>query len=530
MKKSVAILLVLLSALLFALPWCGITSLTTLVAFVPLLFIQQRLKGRRFTLYATLAFIVFNLIGISWVGKAAPIGVAAATLTFIVLFGVVVWLYNYIWKRAPKSLSYTILVSCWVAAEYLYLNGEISFPWLNLGNSFSIDYKLVQWYEYSGALGGTMWVLISNLVVFEALSGYFATKHFEIKRWVAPAVIIVVPIVVSLIIYYNYQEKTEPIEVSVLQPNIDPYTDKFGGMTQKEQAEVLLSLAQEAPATTSYLIAPETALDDGFFIETLSTNRSIDTLQRFMRHYHPKAAFILGLTTYSHYPKEEGKEPPTVTARTNDDINYYYDVYNSAIQIDSTLLTPLYHKSNLVIGVEMLPYHEYLGFINKLSVSLGGISGMLGSQDSSSNFTSTEGIVSGTAICYEGIYGEYFASYVKNGARIMFIITNDGWWGNTLGYRQNFSFARLRAIETRRSIARSANTGISAFINQRGDAIQTLGWDVRGVITQTLNLNSATTTYVKYGDMVGRLCSYVLALSLLYYIGYRRRKKDYLVD
>ena len=105
---------------------------------------------------------------------------------------------------------------------------------------------------------------------------------------------------------------------------------------------------------------------------------------------------------------------------------------------------------------------------------------------------------------------------MKKGAELIFVITNDGWWKNTPGYRQHLSFARLRAIETRRSVARSANTGISAFINQRGDLIQTTGWWEEAAIKSTLKRNEKMTFYVKYGDYIARISVFVSVLLILF--------------
>ncbi len=533
------ILLTLLSAFLFSVPWFGLTSLTLFFAFVPLLFIQQREDGKRFVWYCALSFIFFNLFTVWWVWFSAPIGVFAATLAFTVLFTVVMALYNRVWKKAKRALAYTVFVSAWVAAEYLYLNGEISFPWLNLGNGFAIDIRLVQWYEYSGALGGTLWVLVANIVIYEALSSAIAWYRGGCEGgilrfcrfWIAPLVVVGLPAVVSLCMYSAYEEQGVSVEVAVLQPNVDPYKDKFSGMSQEEQEDLLLGLMAQAPRSVRYFVAPETALDNGFWIETLDRNRTILRIRDFMKENYPNSEFILGLTTYKRYDKSEYSSPPTETARVKENLPYYYDIYNSAIQIDTSSVIPLYHKSRLVIGVEMLPYQKQLPFIKKWSVDLGGTSGMLGYQEEASVFPSFNGEVNvGTAICYESVYGEYFAGFVRKGARAMFVITNDGWWGDTFGYRQHFSYSRIRAVETRRSVARSANTGISGFINQRGEVVQRLGWDKRGILVGEVMLNEKETFYTKYGDTVGRAASYVFVLSLLYYIAYRRRKKDYLYE
>ena len=134
----------------------------------------------------------------------------------------------------------------------------------------------------------------------------------------------------------------------------------------------------------------------------------------------------------------------------------------------------------------------------------------------------------GPIICYESIYGEFVSGYVNEGAGLLFIITNDGWWGNTPGYRQHFQYARLRAIENRRSIARSANTGISGFINQRGDVLkQTPYWE-DAAITETLNANSSLTFYAKNGDYLGRLSAFTGILLLIYGFvkGFLKKRKS----
>ena len=128
-------------------------------------------------------------------------------------------------------------------------------------------------------------------------------------------------------------------------------------------------------------------------------------------------------------------------------------------------------------------------------------------------------------ICYESVFGEYITSYVQKGAQLIFIITNDGWWKNTPGYKQHMSFARLRAVETRRSIARSANTGISCYINQRGDVMQPTKWWVEASVKGKLNINSTITFYVKYGDYIARISLFSSILLLMIMLSERFRRK-----
>jgi apolipoprotein N-acyltransferase len=86
------------------------------------------------------------------------------------------------------------------------------------------------------------------------------------------------------------------------------------------------------------------------------------------------------------------------------------------------------------------------------------------------------------------------------------VLTNDGWWKGSPGSWQHFGYSRLRAIETRRSIARCANTGISGFINQRGDILKKTELSVSDVIGMPVGLNKTVTFYARYGDYLGKFC------------------------
>ena len=164
-----------------------------------------------------------------------------------------------------------------------------------------------------------------------------------------------------------------------------------------------------------------------------------------------------------------------------------------------------------------------------LVIDLGGTLGQIGKGQTTQPFVSQGGPV-GTAICYEGLYGDFYGGFVRRGARFMAIISNDGWWGDTPGYRHLFTISRLRAVEHRRAIARAANTGISGFISPRGDIGATLGWEERGVLTAQVPLESRITFYTRYGDYIGRIAQYLMLLCLLYYVAYRVKKKNHLVE
>ncbi|MBC8342434.1 MAG: apolipoprotein N-acyltransferase, partial [Bacteroidetes bacterium] len=129
---------------------------------------------------------------------------------------------------------------------------------------------------------------------------------------------------------------------------------------------------------------------------------------------------------------------------------------------------------------------------------------------------------------YESVFGDYMSQFVQKGANLIVVITNDGWWGNTSGYHQHYLYARLRAIEFRKNIVRSANTGISCFINSDGKILQKTGWWEAAVIKQNIAIGSKTTFYAKMGDYLGRISAFLSVIMILLIISRALSKKDVL--
>lgn len=510
-------LCVLLSVVLLSVGWTGGSGLTLLVALLPLLYISDSFGSSardwwRMAGWAALTFVGWNVVTVWWIWIATPVGPLAATFFTTWWLMLAFMLFHYISKRAPRSVAYTVLVAAWVAGEYLYTYTEvISFPWLTLGNGFSGDVWAVQWYEYTGVMGGSAWVLLCNILFYEAWR-----KRTRVA-YIASTAMAVVPMLLSLVIYWNYEPASERIKVSVIQPNIDCYEEKFNSTPEKQLGN-LVDLMAQSPSDTKLLVMPETALpttvDED---EPLAENDGYAILHNALRRTHTDAVATIGATTVKYY---EGNIAPTPTARAS--WGMYYDVYNSSLLIGGEK-EALHHKMRLVIGVETMPL-----FFNSF-VDLGGMTGQLGRNNKATIFEH-DGLKVGPAICYEGLYGEWFARFVREGAEVMLLMSNDGWWGDTHGHRRLFDFCRLRAIETRRAVARSANTGVSGFISSRGDVEQRMDWDERGVLTQDVERSSRQTMYVIYGDWVGRMALLVTFLAVMYFVAYRVKRKNHLVD
>src|ERR1019366_8296206 len=189
----------------------------------------------------------------------------------------------------------------------------------------------------------------------------------------------------------------------------------------------------------------------------------------------------------------------------------------------------IYHKSKLVPGVEKMPFPFIFKYFGKLAINLGGTIGSLGIQDERSVFVSRDSTMkTAPVICYESIYGEYVSEYVKNGAQFISIITNDGWWGDTPGYKQLLKYGALRAIETRRYIARSANVGVACIINTKGEIEQPTQWWTPAAIKGEIILNSELTFYTCFGDYIARIAMCLSFISIIYswILKFQRNKKE----
>src|SRR5574344_140037 len=529
------------SALLLSIPYIiPHVGVVALVAFLPLLaaeYIATETGKKNFWIIYYCTFLIWNIITTYWIYLATLPGAIAAVTLNALQMAIIFRLFRWFRKLTDGVLPYLFLIFLWVGWEHVYATWQVTWPWLTLGNAFATSVKSIQWYSVFGALGGSFWILLVNVLLFRALL-QFAKKETAKISAISVAIIILLPIVCSKIRYYTYKEKTgEKLtkQVAVLQPNIDPYNDKFGGMSRAEQDSVLFNLAANAVTDNTFLVlAPETFYTPMDRSGILSEDSPADcyTFNRFQnfaeRH---NVNFIFGAVTQHYYMPimntnmvgegaasqyYELNVAPTPTARPIAGGAVWYDSFNTAVFVGPVGgQTEFYHKNKLVILAESIPIINGKSVFKSLGIDLGGAVGSFGRDKVATVFTTHDDVMLGTAICYDSVFGDYFRQYVEKGAQMMTVITNDGWWGNTFGYRQHLNYARLRAIETRRDIARCANTGISAFINQRGDIVSQTGWWKRCYLKGEVNLNNDVTVFVKYGDIIGRVSLFAFFLLLL---------------
>ena len=526
------LILTLLFAVLMSVPFLvPHTGMLALFGFVPLLVMETVAEIRRvrhFWIWHYSAFVLWNAITTFWVCNATIGGGIFAVLANAFQMSLIFGVFRFGKKYLGNILSYIFLAMIWIAWERFYFSAQISWPWLTLGNAFARSTGLVQWYEYTGSLGGSLWVWACNLWAFFILMFLLGDHYRDLRisrRFLMAAgyaVVLFVPVIISRCIYSNYEESADGgLDVVIAQPNFDPY-EKFESVSRQEQNRILLDLFDEGLSRLEdsdgrpLLIAPETFTND-IIVGSYDQSPTWNEFQAFLGSHRP-ADILFGASTFEYFDSRTAPSPNSRHIR--DDI--WLETHNSALMVNRSGDTELYHKSKLVVGVEMTPFPS---FFTKIDDMLGNVMGRCVGQEEVSLLHSGD-VPIGSVICYESVFGEYCTQYVKKGARALAIITNDSWWGNTPGYRQHMSYASLRAIETRRDIARCANSGISAIIDQRGDVVSESEWWNREVMVGRLNLNDRETFFVKHGDLVGRICTVAFfAFLLLFFVRLFVRRK-----
>ncbi len=539
MKNITKISLALLSGLLIAASWPtnGFTPLI-FIAFVPLIFLQdnsqrstangqQPTVNKRDNIFwlSFLTFLVWNSLTTWWVWNSTPAGSIAMILLNSAFMATTFWLYHFTRKKIfHNKKGFFLLILFFLAFENLHLTWQLNWPWLNIGNVFSHNHTWVQWYEFTGIAGGTIWVLLANILAYKCLRSTVNSQQTTVngqwsivKSLIYFLAVVLVPIIASKIMYHSYEEKGEEVEVVVAQPNIDPWNEEF----RLSAAEILNRnfIVAEPLITenTRFVLSPESTIHDNIWLEKIKTNRSIKKIELFSKNNN--ISYIIGAGTSGL-----ATDKKDFAARKFYDIDKYYYSYNTAFSINDTSDIQIHQKSKLTPGVEMMPSWWFLRPIKNLAINLGGTVGTLKSEDKVTVFDYGKYKVA-PLICYESVFGSYVTDFVRNGANMIFVITNDGWWGDTPGHRQHFEMSKLRAIENRRSVARSANTGVSGFINQRGDVVESSNyWEPIG-LRNTLNVNDEMTFYSRHGDYIYRAASFIAALVLCFTIVISIKKK-----
>jgi|TARA_B110000438_G_scaffold120138_1_gene117257 apolipoprotein N-acyltransferase len=510
----------ILSGLLLGFSWPvnGIVFLI-FIGFVPLLIIENNLRHKSISkifFYSLLTFIIWNIITCWWLIYSTTFGMVFAIVLYSLLMTLVFSSFSLISKKIGNKLGIIYFISSWIIYEKINLIWDFSWPSLILGNVFSESHHLIQWYEYTGSFGGTLWILVVNFIFFQSYNNYL-NKEKSFKKYFSISLLAIsIPLIISLYIYDNQTINNKKLDVSIIQPNIDPYNEKYG-RTNINILKEFKDITRDDVFNNRIIFTPETYFSEspGYSLNNFFDSSFYNNLNSYLNNKNSE--LISGIQFYKMYNSVLSKSETSNYIKDS----IWVDIYNSSF-INSDL-RQVYHKSKLVAGVENLPYKKILEpILGNLLLDFGGTISSRATQENRAVFITKLNNKVAPIICYESMYGEYVTQYVRGGAQFLAILTNDGWWNNSPGHKQLLSYSKIRAIETRRDIVRSANTGISAIINKKGDIVDSLDYNKKGFINSSINLSDKITFYVKYGDFIYRISLFFFLIIVLFYFSKRK--------
>lgn len=467
---------ILMPSILFWAAWYPMPATQLLfISLIPLFLLAHHFaQSNRFKFYGSLylSILLFNISTTWWVWNSTPSGAVAMlalnTLFMLIPFGI----FRFTYKKSHNiSVALATFTIAWLWYEYGHHRWDLSWPWLALGNGLVGMPSFIQWYEITGTLGGSFLVLFINILIYRAIISRSKTKL------ILPLFTLVAMFLISTLLKNRVDTQTgTPINVTVLQPNYDPWNEKFDKAPLQMVEEMWNTTLKHTDSTTQYVLWPETSLVGFVDLDQIGFNPQVSTLKtNILKHPAAKKQGLSLITGINAAKFFHAAEKPHPDAR-NQGGDFWYVPYNSVMEISSVDTFDYYHKSKLVPGTEQLPFVKTFPFLEKLAVSLdeNSSTGTLGISDGAKTLGTKNPVA--PLVCYESIYGDYVNDFIGKGATWLGIVTNDAWWENSPGFKQHFIYATLRAIEQRKWVARSANTGISGFINPKGEIVKHTGW------------------------------------------------------
>ncbi len=486
-------------------------------ALVPFFTVISNRNGLAETNRITYVFaFAFNLITLYWVGswtkEADP---------FLMISGVALLFFNPLLFLVPSSLfvlakkyfskrtAFLLFPFFWVSYEYLYSVTEFRFPWLTLGNSQAYFTPFIQIADILGVYGISLIVLFANVFLFFGTENYVKRKRkIEWKFVGVASLFLFLPLLYGGFFAPDSFEGKE-IKIGIVQPNLNPWK-KWDAGSLDEQIDLYFELAAETIEKGAQIVVfPETALP--VYLTAPSNYKALNRFYEFVDSFN--VPILTGMPDLNIFPESKAPEH----AKSFKHGSRKYTTYNAVyLFTPGTKKIEEYHKVKLVPFGEKVPYVEYVPFLGKLLKWEVGISSWNVGDGAKVLETKISGepVKLGAGICIESIYPEYIAKFVKQNAEILFIVTNDSWYGKSSGPYQHEAIAILRAVENRRYVVRAANGGISCIISPRGKITQETELFTRTTLTGNAKLLREQTFYTRF-PLVIPVTSVLIALLVL---------------
>jgi apolipoprotein N-acyltransferase len=479
--------------------------------------------------------LVFNAIALYWIAGWSSndfflkAGGIATVIVHPLFFLIPIFTTYFVQRNFNIKTALFLFPLIWTGFEYSHNLGQLAYPWIELGNTETYNLNRIQYAEYFGVHGITFVICVISVII------YFLIYNISLKKWRLSSAKAIISYSVLLILiigpniysyyylknsahtskYFETTDSTKIIKTAVIQANVDPF-DKWKLSRKDDVIDLSISLLNEAVnSSPDLLVLHETAVPYYFFYDPdfNDTQRFLDFVNRNKKY------LVMGIPYMEQYP-DSNTAPPD--SRIMSISRTRYKQYNAAILLEPDKTRQefqIHKKSELVPFSENVPYGKQLPFLGKLIKWEVGIGSwdygdgllILNMNNPSEKIRTKFSIL----ICFESVFSDYVRGGVKNGAEFLTIITNDGWFGKTSGPLQHERFAVLRAIENRKWVVRSAQTGISCFIDPLGNVYDEMPYETRGIKTRNIITNTEITFYAQHGDVIGEIGYYSMGIMLV---------------
>lgn len=494
--------------------------LLNFIAYIPLLIatgwtIIQKRPLRIFIIQMLITLVTFYTWVSLWIFRTANLGFLVG---FLIVLPYIIFVTPYILLKKNKNrLASVYFIAAWLTAEFLQSYYQLGSPLFNLGNSLGAMPNVIQWYEFTGATGGSLWILAANLTFSNIIENLKGSGTGWIKQLLLSAGILLLPVIISLAILRNYKEKGPLSVVMIIHPNTDCYNVKYQ-INIFELMDIYLGIMMpQLDSNTDYVILPETAITNAGWVSDLNNNLVFD-------HFHERTAgfpdlkLVTGAITYEAIPDVEKikgyKRIPGI--RYSEKYKVWYYTYNSALFIEKGNAVQMRVKEGLV------PYQEYSPYPRLMpKLSPVGVDFQFSFRKSNLQvFVDKDRKKTSALICYELVFGNKFNRAARDGAEAFLVLLNEGWYINTPKVNHQFlQLAVIRAIENRRSIAHSSNMGISSFINQKGEITSSQASKEPGYLKNEIRMNKKLTFFTIMGDYLGKTALFISIILIFIEIG-----------
>ncbi len=478
------------------------------VAWLPLWTALQQNKWENGFKLGYITGFIFTLTSLNWIANNSGTSflVASASMMGSVAY-LALWfgLFGLLISRVGLRLGskgFWLAPFFWVSIEYLYSYHAFSlaFPWLSLAMTQNFALPVQQLAEYGGIYAVSFWVMIINTLLFQLEFGKLSVRTQQLLWGMLGFFIVGSFIFGAVRMKVVSESSTETIRVAVIQSNLEPHQKWVRAKKARHVEDILTQTRATIADSAKIIVWPESAVP-----AHLHYYPQFDRKIRSMVEYNDVSI----LTGALHHEEAGGA----------------YQFFNSAFFYYPGMPAEIYSKQGLVPFAERLPLVETFPVLKNLNFGQAnfepGTEALVHPMGSREDVTDM-----GTLICYESANPYIFRQFMSNGADLMSIITNDAWLGRSPGPYQHLAAGRLRAIEHRVSIARAAQTGISALILPSGRVAASIPLGEKGELVYDAPIGLDRTFYSRHGDVFALAILLLASVGILLVVFAKKREQN----